>query len=158
MHFAKAVRLALVPVLADAAAGLDVVVWVLLELLALATTTTTITRIVASAARPSIIRRARGDLGLLKVILGVLSGRVDQPAVPVLVEFVLLAVLAGARVAPAPESLTDVALIAPLELFKPWITTASPGRTDVAETPSLLVILVAEESVTLTVLPELSVR
>ena len=78
---------------------------------------------------------------------------------PLLVFFEPLALVpAPVRVALAPESLTDVAAIVPFALFKPWITTVSPGRSDAVETPWLFVSLVAEESVTLTVLPELSVR
>jgi len=57
MHAANAVRLALVPALAEAAAGLDVLVLVLVLPPLVATTTTTSTT--ASAARPSIARRAR---------------------------------------------------------------------------------------------------
>ena len=56
----------------------------------------------------------------------------------------------------APESLTDVALIAPFE-FRPRMTTVSPGRTADLPTVTFLVILVALESVTLSVLPEVSV-
>lgn len=57
----------------------------------------------------------------------------------------------------APESLMEVAAIVPVELVAPWMTTESPGCKELLETPRLLVILVAEESVTLTVLPEVSV-
>ena len=57
----------------------------------------------------------------------------------------------------APESLIEVAESVPLLFFSPLITTESPGCTERLETPRLLVILVAEESVTLTVLPEMSV-
>jgi hypothetical protein len=39
----------------------------------------------------------------------------------------------------APESLTEVATIVPLEFFTPWTTTASPGWSEVLETPRLLV-------------------
>src|ERR1035441_1853781 len=56
----------------------------------------------------------------------------------------------------APESLSEVALIVPLELLAPWITTESPGRTAFLPTERLLVILVADESRTLTVFPEVS--
>jgi hypothetical protein len=56
-----------------------------------------------------------------------------------------------------PESLSDVAVILPFELPAPWTTTESPGLTDRLDTPRLLVILVAELSSTLTVLPEASV-
>lgn len=56
----------------------------------------------------------------------------------------------------APESLSEVALIVPLELLAPWITTESPGRTAFLPTVRLLVILVADESRTLTVFPEVS--
>jgi hypothetical protein len=59
-------------------------------------------------------------------------------------------------VALAPESLTE--MVVPLELFRPWTTTTSPPRTDALETLSLLAILVAQERVTLTVFPVVSVR
>jgi len=82
-----------------------------------------------------------------------------QPAVPVLVGLEPLPVPAAPLpVARAPESVTEVAVIVPVELLTPWITTASPGRIDVLDTLWFLVMSVAEESVTLTVLPELSVR
>jgi hypothetical protein len=55
MHAANAVRLALVLALAEPAAGLDVLVLALPPLVA----TTTMTSTTASAARPSIARRAR---------------------------------------------------------------------------------------------------
>ncbi len=61
-------------------------------------------------------------------------------------------------VALTPESLTKIAVIVPLELFRPWTTTTSPARTDALETLSLLAILVAQERVTLTVFPVVSVR
>ena len=57
----------------------------------------------------------------------------------------------------APESLIEVAASMPLLFFSPLITTESPGCSDRFETPRLLVILVAEDSVTLTVFPEVSV-
>ena len=57
----------------------------------------------------------------------------------------------------APESLIEVAETLPLLFLSPRITTASPGRSECFETPRLLVILVADDSVTLTVLPEVSV-
>lgn len=60
-------------------------------------------------------------------------------------------------VPPAPESLTEAAAIVPLEPVTPWMTTESPGCKELFETPRLLVTLVADESVTLTVLPEASV-
>ena len=58
----------------------------------------------------------------------------------------------------APESLTVVAESAPAEFLAPWMTTESPGRSARFDTPWLLVILVAEESLTLTVFPDTSVR
>ena len=57
----------------------------------------------------------------------------------------------------APESLAEVADTLPLLFLSPRTTTASPGRSECLETPRLLVILVADDSVTLTVLPEVSV-
>jgi hypothetical protein len=76
-------------------------------------------------------------------------------------------VLAPAPVVPAPvavgavravpESLTEVAVIVPLEPVVPWTTIESPGCTAVLLTLSLLETMVAEDNVTLTVLPELSV-
>lgn len=69
-----------------------------------------------------------------------------------------LLVPAPPPVALAPESLTDVATIVPLEFFTPWTTIASPGWSEFLETLRLFVSLVLEESVTFTVLPELSVR
>ena len=59
--------------------------------------------------------------------------------------------------APAPVSLTVVAATVPLEFFAPETTTVSPGRTAFLPTFTLLVTLVALDSVTLTVLPEASV-
>src|ERR1019366_6420248 len=56
----------------------------------------------------------------------------------------------------APVSLIEVALSVPLELLAPRITTESPGRTAFLPTVRLLVILVADESRTLTVFPEVS--
>jgi hypothetical protein len=57
----------------------------------------------------------------------------------------------------APESVTDVAAMVPLEPLAPAITTWSPGLSFLALTVSLLEILVAPDSFTLTVLPEVSV-
>ena len=57
----------------------------------------------------------------------------------------------------APESLTEVADTLPLLFLSPRITTESPGRRECFDTPRLLVILVADESVTLTVFPDTSV-
>ena len=74
---------------------------------------------------------------------------------PELVEL-LLVPLEPLPVVLAPESLIEVALSVPLELLAPWITTESPGRTAFLPTVRLLVILVADESRTLTVFPELS--
>ena len=58
----------------------------------------------------------------------------------------------------APESLIEVADTVPLWFLRPRITTESPGCSDRLPTLRLLVIFVAEDSVTLTVLPELSLR
>lgn len=58
----------------------------------------------------------------------------------------------------APESLTDEATSTPWEFLTPWMTTLSPGRTDFLDTERLLVSLVAEDSLTLTVFPELSFK
>ena len=58
----------------------------------------------------------------------------------------------------APESLTEVAVMVPLELFAPWTTIVSPGLSELFETFRLFVSLVLEASLTFTVLPELSVR
>jgi hypothetical protein len=65
-HFTNAARPALALPLADAAAVVDVVVWVmvLVELLPHAA----ISRLVLSAVRPSITRRARPGLDLRMVI------------------------------------------------------------------------------------------
>lgn len=156
-HFTNAVRLVLVLPLADAAAVVDVDVWVveLLELLPHAA----ITRLVVTAARPRVARRARRWVVLRMVMSCVLCGGVGQPAAVVLVVPALLPVAGGpVRAALAPESFTEVAVIVPFEFFAPWITTVSPGRTDDLETLWLLVTLVAEESVTLTVFPEVSLR
>jgi hypothetical protein len=71
MHCSNAVRLAGVPALAEAAAGLDVLVLVELPPLVATTTTTSTT---ASAARPSIARRAGRDLNLLSFMSAGLSG------------------------------------------------------------------------------------
>ena len=57
----------------------------------------------------------------------------------------------------APESLIEVAVRVPPELFTPWMRTESPGWTALRATVRLLVILVAEDSLTLTMFPELSV-
>jgi hypothetical protein len=71
MHCTNAVRFVFVPAAAEAAAGLDVLVLVELPPLVATTTTTSTT---ASTARPSIARRARRDLKLLRFISVVLSG------------------------------------------------------------------------------------
>ena len=65
----------------------------------------------------------------------------------------LLELLAPVLAPLAPESLTEVAEMVPSEPFAPWMTTVSPGRTADFPTPTLLVTLVALESVTLTTLP-----
>jgi hypothetical protein len=151
-HFWNAVRLALV--LAPAAAGVEVDVVLLVVVLELAPQAA-IATLVAIVARPSIARRARRGVVFRGFMSGgFLSRGADQPAVPALVEVEPALV----RAALAPESLTEVAVIAPPELLRPWMTTVSPGRTADFEALSLLVSLVAEERVTLTVLPELSVR
>ena len=53
----------------------------------------------------------------------------------------------------APESLTEVATMVPLELVSPRMTTESPGCRAERLTPRLLEILVEEESRTLTTFP-----
>lgn len=109
-HFWNAVRLAVVLALADAGVVLDVVLLVVLELLPQAAITT----VVASVVRPNITRRARR--GVFRTFMSVFPfWKADQPAVPVLVEVAPAAV----RAAPAPESLTDVAVIVPLEPLRP---------------------------------------
>ena len=60
-------------------------------------------------------------------------------------------------VARVPESVTDAAETVPLEPDTPETTIVSPGRMAFRGADSLLVILVAEESLTLMVLPEASV-
>jgi hypothetical protein len=77
---------------------------------------------------------------------------------PVLLLPVLLLPVLSLLVLLAPESLIDVADTVPLLFFSPRITTESPGCSERFPTLRLLVILVAEESVTLTVLPEVSER
>src|SRR5581483_6409998 len=57
----------------------------------------------------------------------------------------------------APVSLRVVALTVPFEPLAPTTTTRSPGRTPFLPTATFLVTLVALESVTLTVSPEVSV-
>ena len=54
-------------------------------------------------------------------------------------------------------SLTVVALTVPFDPLAPETTTRSPGRTAFLPTLTFLVTLVALDSVTLTVLPEVSV-
>jgi hypothetical protein len=115
---------------------------------------------IANAA--SAVRATRGVCRM--VVIGVLSRAIDQPPLPdpnseptaepepdPLPVRLALALL-------APESLIDVAARVPFLFLSPRITTESPGCSDRFETLRLLVILVAEESVTLTVLPEPSVR
>lgn len=80
------------------------------------------------------------------------SRGVDQPPLAVLV------LLERLPVAFAPESLTEVATRVPLEFFTPWMTTESPGWRELLETAKLLLSLVADESVTFTVFPVVSVR
>ena len=63
----------------------------------------------------------------------------------------------AAAPAPAPVSLSVVAATVPSEFFAPATTTVSPGRTAFFPTDTFLVTLVALESVTFTVLPEVSV-
>jgi hypothetical protein len=58
----------------------------------------------------------------------------------------------------APESETLAATRAPDELVMPRMITVSPGCREARETPRLLLIFVAEESLTFTVLPVLVVR
>jgi hypothetical protein len=124
-----------------------------------------ISPLAASVATPSARRRERDLMGWERVICFLSDA--DQPVVPVLavpvlllpvvpapVVLPLLAPPAPEPVARVPESLTEVAEIVPLELVAPWITTASPGRSDDFEAVWLFVTLVADESVTLTVLPE----
>ena len=57
----------------------------------------------------------------------------------------------------APESLIEVAESVPLLVLEPADHDRVTGCTERLETPRFLVILVAEDSVTLTVLPEVSV-
>ena len=86
----------------------------------------------------------------------------DQPVVPVLAApAVLLVVVVAPEPAPppgraglAPESLTEVAASVPFLLVAPWMTSASPGCSADFEVLWLFVILVADDSVTFTVLPE----
>jgi hypothetical protein len=150
------VRLALVPVPADAE-----VVLLLLELLPHAASKA------AAASAATAVRPARG-VGL-SVVIEVLSWAVNQPPLapapnseftaelpPDPLELLLLVVVVV--VVLAPESLIDVADTVPLLFFRPRITTESPGCSACFPTLRLLVSLVAEESVTLTVLPELSER
>jgi hypothetical protein len=122
-------------------------------------------RSAATASRATVVRAARGVS--LMVVIGVLSGAVDQPPAPEpnseftaafppdLPELLLVLLV---LVLLAPESLIVVADTVPLLSLSPRITTESPGCSDRSPTLRLLVILVAEESVTLTVLPELSER
>jgi hypothetical protein len=150
------VRLALVPVPADAE-----VVLLLVELLPHAASKA------AAASAATAVRPARG-VGL-SVVIEVLSRAVNQPppAPAPNSEFTaelppdpleLLLLLVVVVVVLAPESLIDVADTVPLLFFRPRITTESPGCSACFPTLRLLVSLVAEESVTLTVLPELSER
>jgi hypothetical protein len=152
------VRLALVPVPADAE-----VVLLLVELLPHAASKA------AAASAATAVRPARG-VGL-SVVIEVLSRAVNQPPPapapnseftaelpPDPLELLLLLVVVVVVVVLAPESLIDVADTVPLLFFRPRITTESPGCSACFPTLRLLVSLVAEESVTLTVLPELSER
>ena len=57
---------------------------------------------------------------------------------------------AGVRL---PESVTDAALTVPPEPLTPLMTTVSPGRMADREADSVLVIFVADDSLTFTVFP-----
>jgi hypothetical protein len=56
----------------------------------------------------------------------------------------------------APESLTDVATRTPLAFLRPCTTTVSPGRTEFLDTARLFEIFAADDSVTFSTFPELS--
>ena len=66
----------------------------------------------------------------------------EEPDVPVLL---------------APESVIEAAETVPPEPETPWTTIVSPGRMAEREADWVLVILVAEDSLTLIVFPEVSV-
>jgi hypothetical protein len=68
MHFANAVRFALVLALADAAVVVDVVVLVLVLVLVELLPQAAMTRLVANVARPSVTRRARRWVVLRRVM------------------------------------------------------------------------------------------
>jgi len=138
-------RALLDPVLADADAALELLE--VIEVVVAPLPQAAITQLEIAAARTSEARRARRGVmvvGFIGVsVRGGVWGRADGGDQPPPVELEAAPAVEPAAVpappvaapplvpaAPAadvPESLTELAVIVPLEFFTPWMTTESPG-------------------------------